>query len=51
MVLIKSVLASLPTYYLFLFSIPITVKNKIEQCQRDFLWGKGNNQADMHLVA
>lgn len=50
-VLIKSVLASLLTYHLSLLSISRTVENKIEQCQRDFLWGKGSKEKGMHLVA
>ena len=37
--LLKSTLSSLPTYYLSLFTIPLHVTNKIENLQRDFLWG------------
>ena len=37
--LLKSTLSSLPTYFLFLFTIPTHVANKIEKLQRDFLWG------------
>lgn len=48
--MINSVLASLPTYFLSLFKIPTTVEKKIEQCQRDFLWGKGNKGDGLHLV-
>lgn len=51
MVLTKSVLASLPSYNLSLFLIPATVENKIEQRQKNFLWGKGNQEEGMHLVA
>lgn len=50
LVLLKSVLASLPTYYLSLFSIPMTVERKIEQYQREFLWGKGKQEDGIHLV-
>lgn len=50
-VLAKSVLASLPTYYLSLFVIPILVANRIERCQRDFIWGKRNLKEGIHLVA
>lgn len=49
--LIKSVMASLPTYYLSLFSISVSVERKIEQCQRDIFWGKGNQNDGIHLVA
>lgn len=51
MVLIKSVLTSLPTYFLSQFTIPGSVEMKIEQSQRDFLWGRSNQSDGMHLVA
>ena len=35
--LLKITLSSLPTYYLFHFTIPMHVANKIEKLQRDFL--------------
>ena len=38
--LLKSMLSSLPIYYLFLFTIPSHVANKIKKIQRDFLWGR-----------
>ena len=44
--LLKSTLASLPTYFLSLFTIPTHVANKIERLQRDFLWGDSKT----HLV-
>ena len=37
--LLKSMLSSLPTYYLSLFTILSHVANKIKKIQRDFLWG------------
>ena len=37
--LLKSMLSSLPTSFLSLFTIPTHVANKIEKLQRDFLWG------------
>jgi len=37
--LIKSILSSLPTYFLSLFPIPSSVANKLEAIQRSFLWG------------
>ena len=37
--LIKSVLSSLPTYFLSLFPLPTSVANKLESIQRKFLWG------------
>ena len=35
--LLKSMLPSIPTYYLSLFTIPTRVANRIEKLQRDFL--------------
>ena len=46
LMLLKSTLSSLPTYFLSLFTIPTHVANKIERLQRDFLWGDSRN----HLV-
>ena len=46
MILLKSTLFSLPTYFLLLFTIPTHVANKIEKLQRDFLWG----DSKIHLV-
>ena len=42
----KSMLSSLPTYFLSLFTIPTHVANKIEKLQRDFLWGDSKT----HLI-
>ena len=39
LMLLKSTLSSLPTYFLSLFTIPTYVANKFEKLQRDFLWG------------
>lgn len=36
--LIKSMLCSIPTYFMSAFSLPIHVANKLEKLQRDFLW-------------
>jgi hypothetical protein len=38
-ILIKSTLANVPTYFLSLFPIPESVASRIEKLQRDFLWG------------
>ena len=46
LMLLKSTLSSLPTYFLLLFTIPTHVANKIEKLQRDFLWG----DRKIHLV-
>ena len=37
--LIRSVLSSMPTYFLSLFPIPVLVAAKLEAIQRKFLWG------------
>ena len=50
MTLLKSILSSLPTYYLSHFTIPIHVANKIEKMQRDFLWGGMWEESKSHLV-
>ena len=46
LMLLKSTLSSLPTYFLSLFTIPTYVSNKIEKLQKDFLW----DDSKTHLV-
>ena len=46
LILLKSTLSSLPTYFLSLFIIPTHMATKIEKLQRDFLWG----DSKIHLV-
>ena len=48
--LIKSTLSNLPTYFLSLFPIPVSVANCIEKLQRDFLWGGMGEEKRFHLV-
>jgi hypothetical protein len=48
--LIKSTLSNLPTYFLSLFPIPATVAKRIEQIQRNFLWGSSAEEGKFHLV-
>ena len=40
--LIKSVLSSLPLFFMSLFKMPSTVVDKIVRIQRNFLWGWGS---------
>jgi hypothetical protein len=48
--LIKSTLSNLPTYFLSLFPIPIKVAKRLEQIQRNFLWGHTEEVFKYHLV-
>ncbi|XP_016165230.1 uncharacterized protein LOC107607841 [Arachis ipaensis] len=49
LVLIKFVINSLPTYYLSLYKMPVTVAKKIS-LQRRFFWGKDDGQPGLALV-
>ncbi|KAM0024447.1 putative reverse transcriptase zinc-binding domain-containing protein [Helianthus debilis subsp. tardiflorus] len=42
MTLAKSVLGSLPSYFLSLFAAPKCVVQKLEKIRREFIWGKTN---------
>jgi hypothetical protein len=48
--LIKSTLSNIPTYYLYLFQIPVRVEKQIEKIQRDFLWGAVGDEFKFHSV-
>ncbi|RVW26926.1 putative ribonuclease H protein [Vitis vinifera] len=48
--LIQSCLSHIPSYFLSLFKISISIASKIEKMQRDFLWsGAGEGKRD-HLI-
>ena len=48
--LIKTMMASMPLYQMFLFRMPKIVARRLEKLQRDFLWGGGNLEKKAHLV-
>lgn len=48
--LIKSVLSSLPVYYLSLFKMPEGVAREIEKIEAAFLWGGDGLKRKVHLV-
>ncbi|XP_028127279.1 uncharacterized protein LOC114323799 [Camellia sinensis] len=49
--LIKSVLSSIPTYFMSVHVILVSVARRIEQLQWDFLWGDGGAGGHYHLVS
>jgi hypothetical protein len=48
--LIHSTLSSIPTYYLSLFPIPVSVTKKLEQLQNEFLWSGMGDETKFHLI-
>ena len=50
LMLIKSTLSSLPTYFLSLFTIPKVVAARLESIQRNFLWGSSEGSFKYPLV-
>lgn len=48
--MIKSVLSSLPVYYLSLFKMPECVAKIVDRLQASFLWGGSDNHRKVHLV-
>ncbi len=50
LILIKSTLSSIPTYFISLFPIPTRVANRLEKLQRDFLWCEMEEKPKFHLM-
>ncbi|RVW54227.1 Nuclear cap-binding protein subunit 1 [Vitis vinifera] len=48
--LVKSMLASLPIYFMSLFRMPRRVRLRLGKIQRDFLWGDGALESKPHVV-
>ncbi|EOY21945.1 Uncharacterized protein TCM_014115 [Theobroma cacao] len=48
--LLKSVLTSMPVFFMSLFQVPHKVKNELEKLQRRFLWGGDDQKRKIHLV-
>ena len=51
LILLKSTLSSLPTYFLSLFTIPKIVATRLESIQRNFLYGSSEESFKYPLVA
>ena len=49
--LVKSVLSSLPIYYLSLYKAPVAVMDQIEGLMKNFLWAASNENRRMHWVS
>ncbi|XP_028114698.1 uncharacterized protein LOC114312635 [Camellia sinensis] len=48
--LIKTVLSSLPVYYLTIFKVPVGVAKQLDKIQAKFLWGGSEIKKKLHMV-
>ncbi|RVW50795.1 hypothetical protein CK203_076874 [Vitis vinifera] len=48
--LIQSSLSHIPSYFLSLFKIPVSIASKIEKPQKDFLWSRAGEGKKDHLI-
>ena len=48
--LIKSVLTSLPIYFMSLFKMPEKIASELDKIQARFLWGSCDQKRKVHLV-
>lgn len=50
LILIKAILSSIPNYFLSLFTVLVSVANRIERLMRTFLWNDSPEHHHYHLV-
>ena len=48
--LIRNTLLNMPIYYMSILRMPRSVRLRLKQIQRDFLWGGGALERKIHLV-
>jgi hypothetical protein len=48
---IKRTLSNLPTYFMSLIPLPMSVANRIGKLQRDFLWSVLGEEFKYHLIS
>ena len=48
--LIRSALSNMSIYYMSILCMPISIRLRLEQIQRDFLWGERALERKIHLV-
>ena len=51
LILVQSVLSSIPVYWMGLAPIPTSILHKLRSIMFDFLWGSSDNKSRYHLVS